>query len=150
GGIVDVSASYQGKSAAAKLIVQLHVQSNPGNVSGGVQQSLQGATTPDATITWAYPYDATVFPRGVGEAPLMWMNGAAADQYYVHVISPTFQLETYVTAATGRYDFDPATWREMTDSISGAVELNVSRWDGAKATLATDLHWTVAPASMRG
>ena len=150
GGVVDVSASYQGKSATAKLIVQLHLQQNPGNVTGSVQTSLQGATTPDTKITWAYPYDHTVFPRGVGEAPLMWMNGGAADQYYVHVLSPTFQLETFVTAATGRYDFAATTWRQMTDSISGAAELKVARWDGTAATLAADQHWTIAPASMRG
>jgi len=150
GGIVDITATYQGQTAAAKLIVQLHVQQNPGNVAGSVQTSLQGATTKDTTITWAYPYDGTVFPRGVVEAPLMWMNGAASDQYLVSLTSPTFELETYVTAATGRYDFDAATWQEFTDSTSGAAELKVSRWNGTAATVATDLHWTIAPASMRG
>jgi hypothetical protein len=150
GGIVDITATYQGQTAAAKLIVQLHLQQNPGNVAGNVQTSLQGATTPDATVTWAYPYDGTVFPRGVGEAPLMWMNGGATDQYYVNLTSPTFQLETYVTAATGRYDFDAASWREFTDSTSGSAELKVSRWNGTAATVATDMHWTIGPASMRG
>ncbi|HEX3345192.1 MAG TPA: hypothetical protein VHS09_11500, partial [Polyangiaceae bacterium] len=150
GGVVDVSASYQGKAATAKLIVQLHVQQNPGNVAGNVQTALEGATTADTTVTWAYPYDATVLPRGVAEAPLMWMNGAAGDQYLVSLSSPTFQLESFVTAATGRYDFDAATWQEFTDSTSGAAELKVARWDGTAATVAVDQHWTVAPASMRG
>ena len=80
----------------------------------------------------------------------MWMNGAATDEYYVNLTSPTFELETYVTAATGRYDFDAATWQEFTDSTSGSAELKVSRWNGTVATLATDLHWTIGPASMRG
>ena len=150
GGIVDVTATYQGQKAAAKLIVQLKVQQNPGNVAGNVQTSLQGATTADTTITWAYPYDGTVFPRGVVEAPLMWLKGGATDQYLVSLTSPTFQLQTYVTAATGRYDFDAATWQEFIDSTSGSAELKVSRWNGTAATVATDMHWTIAPASMRG
>jgi len=150
GGLVDITATYQGQTAAAKLVVQLHLQQNPGNVAGNVQTALQGATTPDTTVTWAYPYDGTVFPRGVGEAPLMWMNGAATDEYYVNLTSPTFELETYVTAATGRYDFDATTWQEFTDSTSGSAELKVSRWNGTVATVATDMHWTIGPASMRG
>jgi hypothetical protein len=146
GGAVDVTASYQGQTAVAKLTVQLHLQQNPGMVSSSVQQSLQGATTQDTTITWAHPYDGTVFPRGVGEAPLMWMNGGATDAYYVHLTSPTFELESYMTAAAGRYDFDAATWQEFIDSTSGSAELKVSRWNGTTATLAADPHWTIGPA----
>ncbi|HEY8091963.1 MAG TPA: hypothetical protein VIF09_29075, partial [Polyangiaceae bacterium] len=150
GGVVKIAASYQGQNATATLTVHLHLQQNPGNVPGSTQTALQGATTPDTTIKWAYPYDATVFPRGVGEAPLMWMNGGATDDYYVHLTSPTFELETYTTAASGRYDFTAATWQEFTDSTSGAASLKVSRWNGSTATLAADQIWTVAPASMRG
>ena len=80
----------------------------------------------------------------------MWMNGGATDAYLVQLTSPTFELQSYITAATGRYDFDPTTWQEFVDSTSGTAELKVSRWNGSAATLATDLHWTVAPASMRG
>ncbi|HEY6460669.1 MAG TPA: hypothetical protein VIY73_10980, partial [Polyangiaceae bacterium] len=150
GGLVKVTASYQGFNATANLIVKLHLQQNPGNVPGGTQTSLQGATAADKTITWAYPYDASVFPRGVGEAPLMWMNGAATDDYYVHLTSTTFELEAYTTGAGGRFDFPAATWQEFTDSTSGGAELKVARWDGTAATVAVDQHWTVAPASMRG
>jgi hypothetical protein len=150
GGVVDITATYQGQTATATLVVQLHLQENPGNVPGSVQQSLQNATTLDTTITWAYPYDVTVFPRGVGEAPLMWMNGGATDLYYVTLTSPTFELESYTTAPTGRYDFSASDWQQFTDSTSGAAELKVDRWDGTSATIATDMKWTVAPASMRG
>jgi hypothetical protein len=150
GGIVNVDASYQGFKAAATLVVKLHLQQNPGNVSGSVQGSLQGATMLDGTITWAYPYDRTVFPRGIGEAPLMWMNGGASDLYYVHLTSQTFELESFTAAASGRYDFAAKDWQAFTDSTSGAAELKVNRWNGSAATIAADLKWTVAPASMRG
>jgi hypothetical protein len=150
GGTVTISASYGGKSATATLVVKLHLEENPGNVSGSVQSALQGATTLDTQVTWAYPYDATVFPRGVGQAPLMWIGAAATDLYYVQLSSPTFELDTFTTAATGRYDFSAADWQDFVDSTTGAAELKVSRWNGTAATLLTDLHWTVAPGSMRG
>jgi hypothetical protein len=130
--------------------VKLHLQQNPGNVSGGAQQALQGAAQLDSKVVWAYPYDATVFPRGVGEAPLMWLNGGATDDYYVHLTSATFELESYATAPTSRYDFDAATWQQFLGSTSGAAELKVSRYDGQTGTIISDLKWTVGPASMRG
>jgi hypothetical protein len=150
GGAVTVTASYGGKSATATLVVKLHLEENPGNVGGSIQTSLQGATTPDPTVVWAYPYDATVFPRGVGEAPLMWNGGAATDLYYVTLTSPTFELDSFTTAATGRYDFSAGDWADFVDSTSGAAQLKVTRWDGTAATVITSLQWTVAPASMRG
>jgi hypothetical protein len=150
GGTVSISASYGGKSATATLVVKLHLEENPGNVSGSVQGALQGASTLDTQVTWAYPYDMTVFPRGTGEAPLMWIGAAATDLYYVQLTSPTFELDSFTTAATGRYDFSAADWQDFVDSTSGAAELKVSRWNGTAATLLTDLQWTVAPGSMRG
>jgi hypothetical protein len=80
----------------------------------------------------------------------MWNGGAATDLYYVHLTSPTFELESYTTAPMGRYDFTGPDWLDFVNSTSGAAELKVARWNGTAAALATDLHWTVAPASMRG
>jgi hypothetical protein len=150
GGLVNVTASYMGKTATAALTVKLHLVQNPGNVGGSVQTSLTGATTPDATVVWAYPYDQTVFPRGIGEAPLMWLNAAASDDYYVHLTSPTFELETYATAPTSRYDFDATTWQQFGDSTTGAAELKVARWNGSAASVIVDQHWSVANGTMRG
>lgn len=150
GGAVNISASVGGKNATATLLVKLHLEENPGNVGGSVQTSLGGATTPDTMTTWAYPYDATVFPRGEGQAPLMWMNGGATDQYEVKVTSPTFELDAFITAASGRYDFAQKDWSEFVDSTTGAAALHVTRWNGTAATVVTDQKWTIAPASMRG
>ena len=150
GGTATVTASYMGKTATAAVVVKLHLEENPGNVSGSVQSSLQGASALDGQVTWAYPYDATVFPRGVGQAPLMWNGAAATDAYLVTLSSPTFELDSFTTAASGRYDFSPADWASFVDSTTGASELKVTRWNGTAASIITDLHWTVAPGSMRG
>ena len=150
GGSVNVTATFEGQTANATLVVKLHLLQNPGSVPMPVQGSLQGASTLDGQVVWAYPYTATVLPRGIGEAPLMWNNGGATDVYYVHLTSPGFELESFTSAAAGRYDFDPTTWQQFADSTSGAAELKVNRWNGSAASIITDLQWTVAPASMRG
>ncbi len=151
GGQVTVSATYQGHTGSAVLNVKLHFHVDPGATPANVQTALTGATTPDTSCVWAYPYDKTVFPRGLLSPPLEWNGGGAADVYYVHLSSPYFELETFTTAPPpAKFAFDDVQWQQFTDSTSGAADLFVSRWDGAAATVVTQQKWTVAPQSMRG
>jgi WD40-like Beta Propeller Repeat len=153
GGVVHVTAAYMGKTASATLTVKLLVQENPGNVPPSAQGPLQGATTPDTTVTWAYPYNATVWPRGLLPPILQWNGGNATDDYYVHVVGPTFELQDFTTAMdapASQYTLDATSWEKLTDSSSGPVTLTVTRFDGTNATVIANHTWTIAPASMRG
>ncbi len=151
GGVVTVGALYKGQKASAQITVKLHVVENTGAASPTQQGLLTGATAPDAAVAWAYPYDGTVFPRGLAGPLLQWNNGGAADLYYVHVKSATFDLESFTTAPPpSRYAFAPGTWDKFASSSSGAVTLFVSRLVGTAATVIAKHGWTIAPASMRG
>lgn len=152
GGLVTLRATYKDKKADAALTVQLHLLENAGGLAAAAVASLKGATAADGAIKWAYPYDGTVFPRGLAAPLLMWNNGAAADAYYVHLTSSTFDLEAFASSlpATGRFTFVPATWQKFVDSSSGAAKLHVARLAGNAATVVVDHSWTIAPATMRG
>lgn len=151
GGHVKVTASYKGKTADGDLTVKLHVLENPNNLPPATIAALKAATNKDASIQWAYPYDGTVFPRGLAGPKLMWNGGAAGDAYYVHVTSATIDVESFATVAPpARFDFVPATWTKLVDSTSGAAELKVARFSGGAATVAVTHKWTISPASMRG
>jgi hypothetical protein len=153
GGVVPIAAAYKGQKASASLTVKLHLRLNGGNVPGNVQTQLGGASTPDATVTWAYPYDGTVWPRGLLAPILQWNGGAATDDYYLHLKSTTFELDDFTTstgAPSSQVALDAKTWQKFVDSTSGATQMTVARWDGSKATLIANHTWTVAPASMRG
>jgi hypothetical protein len=153
GGVVSVQASYKMQTASAALTVVLHIQQNGANAAGNVQAQLDGATAPDAAVVWAYPYDGTVWPRGLLAPILQWNGGAATDTYYVHIKSATFELEDY-TKSTGapasQIALDNPTWAQFVDSTSGSTQITVARWDGTTATLIANHTWTIAPASMRG
>jgi hypothetical protein len=150
GGLVHVTASYGKVSATTTVTVKLHYVLNPGLVPTATQMALQGAATPDATVKWAYPYDQTVFPRGINESTLMWLGGASSDFYYVHLTAATFELESYATAPQQRWDFTTTAWAQFLNSTAGPAELVVTRWDGTQATQIVDEHWTVANGSMAG
>ncbi|HEY1694930.1 MAG TPA: hypothetical protein VGG39_22325 [Polyangiaceae bacterium] len=150
GGAVAVTAAYGSLTATAPLSVSLLYVENPAHLSTAVQSSLQGATTPDPTVKWAYPYDGTTFPRGINESTLMWIGGAVTDDYYVHVKSPTFELQSFATAPIQQWDFTTSGWAQFLDSTSGTAEIQVARWDGTQATTIVDEHVSVANGSIRG
>jgi hypothetical protein len=151
GGAVTITAAFQGQKGTATLGVKLHVLDNGAMATPAIIAALQGATAKDAALQWAYPYDGTVFPRGLNSPKLMWNGGAAADVYYVHIASSTFELESFATVPPpARYAFGAGIWGKFVDSTSGAATLTVARWNGTSAGLAVQHTWTIAPASMRG
>jgi hypothetical protein len=151
GGRVKVSASFKEQSGSADLSVKLHLLQNPANVDASTITALKGATQKDVLVTWAYPYDGTVFPRGLAGPLLMWNNGAEGDLYYIRLTSQTFELEALsAVPPPSRYAFSGTTWQRFVDSTSGASELFVARYAGGVATVAARQNWSIAPASMRG
>jgi hypothetical protein len=152
GGVVPITAQYSGATGTAALTVKLLLQQNPGTVPAPVQTGLQGASTPDPTVVWAYPYDGTVWARGLLPPTLQWNGGAATDDYYVHVVSPTFELQEFATATnapSSRLLLDATTWSQLTGSISGQATITVARWNGTADTVVAAQTWAVAPASIR-
>src|SRR5690606_33867714 len=125
------------KEAEADLTVRLHLLENPQNLDAGTIAALKAASQKDTAVTWAYPYDGTVFPRGLAGPKLMWNGGANGDAYYVHVESATFDLESFAKVdAPSRWDFVPATWTKLVDSSSGQTSLKVARFSGGTAKIA--------------
>ena len=154
GGVVTVKATYKGKVATAALTVKLRIETNTAKVDDVTKDALRAATVADGATTWAYPYDDTVFPRGLAGPKLMWNGGAPTDVYRVHVESTTFSYEDFVTTTPpSRVDLPADVWNKFVESTAGASSLVVQRSTtgaGAKATLVTKLGWTIAPGSMRG
>ena len=152
GGVVSVKASYRGKTALAKLTVKLRVETNDAVLDTASKDALTKATKPDFAIKWAYPYDDTVFPRGLSGPTLMWMGGDASDEYRVTIDSPTFSYEAFIKVAVpAQFEIPQATWTKFVESTSGASTVRVTR--NTKAGAATEvkkLGWTIAPGSMRG
>ncbi len=151
GGEVSVTATAKGQMASASLTVLLHLVQNPAAVSSAVQKLLEAASKADAAVVWNYPYDDTVWPRGLPPPVLMWNGGAATDLYYVRMESSTFELELFTTAPPpAQLTPDTTTWGTFTDSTSGKTAFHVARYDGTAATVIADQTWTIAPSSMRG
>jgi hypothetical protein len=124
GGTANVTATYGGQSASTPITVVIHLVDNGapagsdagggtggiggvggngtgGPVSNGTQTTLQGTATADPGLAWLYPYDQTVWPRGVLAPLLQWSPSTAGHAYdgiYVQLQETGFQYQGFFAA----------------------------------------------------
>jgi hypothetical protein len=154
GGTVVVTAKADGQTATAKVDVLLKRTVNLTNVSPADQGLLSQATNPDGQVVWAYPYDKTVFPKGLLAPELMWNGGGAADEYRIHFTGKYLDFTFYTTAAPpSLFKPDDASWTQLTESgPGGKLALEVDRLVPGQpaATKVVGHEWTIANGSMKG
>ena len=157
GGTGKVSCAALGFTATASITVALHDTSD---VSVGLdpasKATVLGATTADATVTkLLYPYDATVFPRGLAAPELMWNGAGTADVYALRLEEPGMDFTSWFTAAPpSRATIPQAEWTKLLDSNTGAplkvTLFRLAGGAGGAAFKSTTQSWTIAPATLEG
>ena len=152
GGVTTVTATSGKASGYTQLTVILHIQENPGNVGASDQSKLKTGGNADPNFKWLYPYDATVFPRGLA-APVMQLGGTAATAFYVHLKAKYIDYEGFFAGTNpARITLSPAIWKTISNSVGAndPVSVEVTKLSGGVATGPTKETWTIAPGSMRG
>lgn len=99
-GDVTVQCAYGDATASTTLKVLLHVVEGDDTVTQGEIDVLKGPPgAPDANWAWLYPYDETVFPRGILPPEIHLGPGSApGDTYHVHILVPDYEYEGYFKA----------------------------------------------------
>lgn len=154
GGVGKVTFTANGLSAETTATVKLTFTSDPDGVDPGIKQAFDDAVDPDPSLALLYPYDKTVFPRGLLGPTIQWNGGGVSDIYHVHAVSPFFEFESWTQQPPpSRFNFPtmPAdVWVKLTDSTEGPITVDIARYDGQKAYLAKTQTWTIAPANLTG
>jgi hypothetical protein len=152
-GKVKVTAAAAGLTATTTIEVALSASIEGAGLGTGGEGQLQGATTPDPSVkALAYPYDATVFPRGLLPPELMWNGGSAGDAYLIHLTAPSFDLSIYANAdPPSRFTMPTNAWNALTTTAAGGTaHVQVKRLSGGAAYASAAETWTVADANLRG
>lgn len=153
GGAGTVTATYGGASATAAVDIVLHVVRNPAGLSAG-DQALFNSPDGASSGSLLYPYDATVFARGLLAPELMWSGGSAGDSYRVTLSEKDYQAILYVSAdPPSDFPIPQDVWDALTQANQGRadpVALDISRLSGGAAHAAMHESWTIAPGSLRG
>ncbi len=142
-----------GLQAATSATIKMHITDDPG-IDPEIKDDFGGAVDPDPSMTLVYPYNETVFPRGLTGPVIQWNGGNPNDTYYIHAESETFEFEGWgQVPPPSRYSF-PAmptdVWLKLTASTEGTIQVDIQRHDGNQAYLAETQTWTIAPANLTG
>lgn len=151
GGVGTLTATYEGKATQAAVTVSVRVTENPANLDPKARAAFG---TPDQVPsgTLLYPYDRTVFARGLVAPELMWDGGAAGDVYLVHVSEQNYDARLYIKAdPPSRLAVPDAVWTALTQTNGGDdVAVDVQRMSGGQTHQAIHSSWTIAQGSLRG
>lgn len=156
GGVAQISFnSADAPEATTTLTVKLRIVDDPEMVGDPIKDAFDDAVNPDPSLAWAYPYDGTVFPRGLGSPELQWNGGGPTDVYRLRIDAPSFSFETWRTLPPpSRYvlpTLPKVVWDKLTGSVApGDVTVSLQRYDGVQAYLPATQQWHLADADLVG
>jgi hypothetical protein len=179
GGKANITASYGGKTATTSVTIVLSWVQNgdpsAGDAGGGAGGSggvggegpgaavsqqvvsvLNGAPTADPGLAWLYPYDATVWPRGILAPLLQWNVGAQGDYdaVYIHIYEKSFDYKGYFAKTATPFIHHPivqAAWKALTYSNTGedvTVDLTFAKGNAAYGPITEK--WKIAGGVLKG
>ncbi len=151
GGKGTLTATFAGLDATAPVTVHLSFTENPAGITPA-DQALFDAPNASPSGTLLYPYDKTVFARGLLAPEVMWNGGAAGDVYLVHLKQDFVDAKFYVTAdPPSDFKMTDAFWTALTQSNAGEdVSVDVQRLSGGQAFAPMHETWKIAQGSLRG
>ncbi|MGH7439118.1 MAG: TolB family protein, partial [Polyangiaceae bacterium] len=127
---------------------------NPGKLSTATQVQLAGKGSADSAFAWVYPYDKTVFPKGL-VSPTLQFGGGASDGEYVHITSKTLDYKGYFAGgASGQVSLglSQAAWVAVTAAVGSgdAASVSVTKISGGAVTGPVTESWPIAQGNIRG
>jgi hypothetical protein len=125
---------------------------NPGNVDAGTITMLEGGGSADPSFKLLYPYDQTVFPRGL-LPPTLQLGGGAPQLLYLHVSFPGLDYKGfYGPSSPGSVVLSQAAWKAVTLAATGKpdVKVEVTKMSGGQVVGPISETWTIAKGSIRG
>ncbi|HXK19266.1 MAG TPA: hypothetical protein VNG33_15740, partial [Polyangiaceae bacterium] len=152
GGVVTITATVGGGMISVQLTVDVDITTNDGKISDADQALLVAGGSSDAAFKFLYPYDGTVFPRGLA-SPLLQLAGAAATSTYTTITLPHFKYQQFSSALTRvQVKLPEPVWKGMTLTAGATddVSLTVSKLSGGAVSGPATQTYRIAQASMKG
>jgi hypothetical protein len=127
---------------------------NPGGVATATQSALQAKGSADSAFTWLYPYDKTVFPKGL-VSPTLQFGGGASDAEYVHITSKTLDYKGYFAGGAANavtLSLSQKAWVAVTAAVGlgDSANVSVTKISGGSVSGPITESWPIAQGNIRG
>jgi hypothetical protein len=153
-GDVLVKCATETASTQTTLKVVIHGWDDQGGLTDDQKDILRGPPgKSDASWQFVYPYDRTVFPRGVLAPEIQLTSGASSGiGYYVHIVADDYEYEGFFgPSSPTQMAMAQEAWEALTNSAaSGKVEVRVSKLVGTEKYGPIFRSWTIAPGKLHG
>ncbi len=152
GGVLNVTAQIGAQLGSTTLTIHLQITENPGGIDPGTQTGLTAGGSADSAFRWLYPYDKTVFPRGLTGPVLQWA-GTAPDAILVRAKSSLLDYSGYYKpSGTSQLALPDVLWNAITTSAqaSDPVTVQVTKCVSGAVTGPITETWTIAQGSLKG
>ncbi|MEO8797757.1 MAG: hypothetical protein ABI551_07725, partial [Polyangiaceae bacterium] len=179
GGKTNITATVGSVTVATSVTVSLHFAQNGGGADddagtvpgaggfGGVggfgvggavtdPTAFPGAPTADANLKVLYPYDGTVWPRGILPPLLQWTGDKAWDGLYIHLKETTYEWSgTFSKPGLAPTFVDHPipidVWKQLTQSNQGEdVTVTIELTAGGTVYGPVTETWKIASAPLKG
>lgn len=149
---IDANDTQLNAKGSTTVTVDVVVTENPGNVSMGDQTKLKMGGNADSSFRWLYPYNKTVWPRGLAPA-LMQFDGNGATAVMVHLHAAHIDYTGFFGGSTPtRTQLSAKSWNAVLASVgaSDPLMVEVTKLNGGAVTGPIKETWTVAQGALRG
>jgi hypothetical protein len=125
---------------------------NPGGLDPASQKALDAGGAADPALRWLYPYDGTVFARGL-LAPKLQLDAPGATALLVHATAPNLDYKGYFAVGPKpSATIAQAAWVAITMAVGvkDGLKVDVTRLAGGAAAGPATETWRMAQGSLRG
>ena len=148
--LCDISCTAAGGTCTAGVCT---LTDNPGGVSTTTEGQLMAGGSSDPSFAWLYPYDQTVFPRGLISPTLQFGGATGADAVWVHISFPTMIYNGYFGASNPvQVQLPAASWKAINyaATATSVVAVSVTKISGGMVSGPQKETWTIATGNVRG
>jgi hypothetical protein len=154
-GDVTVECASGDATASTTLKIILHVVEGEETVPQSDIDILKGgAGLSDQGWNFLYPYDETVFPRGILPPEIHLSPGSAGGStYHVHILVPGFEYEGFFQVSGGQpqLKMSQEAWDALTTAAAGQkITVQVSKLAGGQKYGPITRKWILAKGKLHG
>ncbi len=160
GGTVEISLLVGKGQIKVTLTVTVDITENPATLSAPDQTALKAGGPADPAFKFLYPFDGTVFPRGLPAPLLMFGDGKlttgaanTANAVYVKIATKNFSYQQFGLGGTPiRLTVPEPVWKGATLSAGAAdaVTVTVTKRTGTTVTGPLTESWRIAQGTLKG
>jgi len=123
-----------------------------GKLDAGTKSALEGGGNGDASFRFVYPYDKTVFARGL-LPPTLQFEGSSASAVYVRITGASYDYKGWFKGSSPlRVPLPPKAWEAMSLAAGAKdpIKVAVTKMSNGKVAGPISETWTIAQGNLKG